>query len=374
MCSGVVIASTGTLGTGANIQQNLKALHHIDVPWKPSDFEQREGRILRQGNQNKEVEIYNYVTEGTLDSYLYQTVTDKARFIAQLLDDECPARVSEDCDEKVLTFGEIQAAAEGNPDFRRRIELSNEIAELSLLKNEFLRETAAARTRTERLPQQITEQKETLSLVQRDRAAAEQISDLVLETPEGRRLTERESINDYLLNAVTKKMEHPEAEMQPMKIGKFTVTVSIIAEEPRFVLRGEHVYSCAAGATEHQDNMQRLSNLLDKGIEKTETALQAEIAAKEMDLEQSHKRLEMEFPHENDLQTKQSELAELEERLSNLSVQEDALSDPDEELDPIIETAEEKAERLAANEGDADDVKPGEIPGNDDALDPPRKK
>ena len=80
----VVIASTGTLGTGANIQQNLVALHHVDVPWKPADFSQREGRILRQGNKNAEVSIFNYVTKGTLDSYLYQTVTDKARFIAQL--------------------------------------------------------------------------------------------------------------------------------------------------------------------------------------------------------------------------------------------------------------------------------------------------
>ena len=131
----IVLASTGTLGTGANIQQNLYAVHHIDVPWKPSDFEQREGRILRQGNRNEEVEIFNYVTEGTLDSYLYQTVTDKARFIAQLLDDKCPARVSEDCDEKVLTFGEIQAAAEGNPDFKRRIELANEVAEITMLRN-----------------------------------------------------------------------------------------------------------------------------------------------------------------------------------------------------------------------------------------------
>jgi N12 class adenine-specific DNA methylase/predicted RNA methylase len=86
----VVIASTGTLGTGANIQQNLKALHHLDVPWKPSDFSQREGRILRQGNKNKEVEILNYITEGTLDSYLYATVTNKAKFIAQLLDNEAP--------------------------------------------------------------------------------------------------------------------------------------------------------------------------------------------------------------------------------------------------------------------------------------------
>ena len=95
------------------------------------------------------------MTEGTLDSYLYQTVTAKARFIAQLLDDKAPARVSEDCDEKVLTFGEIQAAAEGNPDFRRRIELNNEVAELTMLHTEFLHETAAAIRKTETLPEQI---------------------------------------------------------------------------------------------------------------------------------------------------------------------------------------------------------------------------
>ena len=164
----VVIASTGTLGTGANIQQNLCALHHVDVPWKPSDFEQREGRILRQGNKNKEVEIFNYVTEGTLDSYLYQTVTNKARFIAQLIDDKTPARVSEDCDEKVLTYGEIQAATEGNPDFRRRIEVSNEIAELTMLKNEYVHETAIAKEKTETIPKQIHTQKEILSHVQND--------------------------------------------------------------------------------------------------------------------------------------------------------------------------------------------------------------
>jgi N12 class adenine-specific DNA methylase len=103
----VVIASTETLGTGANIQQKLVALHHLDVPWKPSDLEQRERRILRQGNENPEIEVLNYVTEGTLDSYLYSTVTNKARFIAQILDNDCPARVCEDMDEKVLTYAEI---------------------------------------------------------------------------------------------------------------------------------------------------------------------------------------------------------------------------------------------------------------------------
>lgn len=176
----VVIASTGTLGTGANIQQNLYALHHIDVPWKPSDFEQREGRILRQGNKNKEVEIFNYVTEGTLDSYLYQTVVNKARFIAQLLDNKAPARVSEDCDEKVLTYGEFQAAAEGNPDFKRRIEVSNEIVELAMLKKEYAHETAVTKEKIEKLPEEIKLKKEMLSHVQNDRKSSEKIQELSL--------------------------------------------------------------------------------------------------------------------------------------------------------------------------------------------------
>ena len=152
---------------------------------------QREGRILRQGNQNAEVSIFNYVTKGTLDSYLYQTVTDKARFIAQLLDDKCPARVSEDCDEKVLTFGEIQAAAEGNPDFRRRIELSNEIAELKMLQSEFLRETGAARTRVETLPKLIDDKKEMLSRVQKDMQTAGKIKGVIIYSADGRMMADR---------------------------------------------------------------------------------------------------------------------------------------------------------------------------------------
>lgn len=370
----VVIASTGTLGTGANIQQNLKALHHIDVPWKPSDFEQREGRILRQGNQNKEVEIYNYVTEGTLDSYLYQTVTDKARFIAQLLDDECPARVSEDCDEKVLTFGEIQAAAEGNPDFRRRIELSNEIAELTMLQKAFLRETAQARRRVENLPRLIEQRQEMLTPVRHDLAAAKKIHDIMLRTPEGRMLTERKAINAVLLGAVKEKIKNPDAESKRFTVRDFDISVSVLGDDARFIIKGEHTYSCAAGSAEHQDNMQRLANFFEKGIAKTEADLISEISAKETDLEQSKARMEMQFTHEDELQMKQTELAELEERLAGLSEQEDAICDPDEQLDPIIETAEEKAERLnAIPDGDADDVKPDDLPAQDDALDPPRK-
>ena len=370
----VVIASTGTLGTGANIQQNLVALHHIDVPWKPADFEQREGRILRQGNQNEVVEIYNYVTEGTLDSYLYQTVTDKARFIAQLLDDKCPARVSEDCDEKVLTFGEIQAAAEGNPDFRRRIELSNEIAELKMLQSEFLRETGAARSRTETLPKLIAEKTELLTHIQNDVQFAAAIKDVVLKTADGRTMADRKAMNGYLLQMVQAKQKNPSAPIMPVTVGAFQISVEIVADEPRFTFRGEHHYSCVAGDTDKQDNVQRISNFIEKGFAKAEADVQEDITKKEVNLVQSQERLTMEFAHETELHDKMDELEKLELRLAGLSKQEDAVIDPEEDADPIIETAEERAERMADfHSGDEDDVKPFERRDNDDRMNPPAR-
>ena len=362
----VVIASTGTLGTGANIQQNLCALHHVDVPWKPSDFEQREGRILRQGNKNKEVEIFNYVTEGTLDSYLYQTVTNKARFIAQLMDDKTPARVSEDCDEKVLTYGEIQAAAEGNPDFRRRIEVSNEIAELTMLKNEYVHETAIAKEKTETIPKQIQTQKEILSHVQNDMKSSEKIREIALSGTTKNSdyvVVTREKVNAYLLKMAQEKLSNPEKEISSININNFEVSVDYDAkkEEVLFVVKGESTYSCIAGTTENQDNYQRLQNIFEKAIPKKEQEIIKNISALENNLEQARERAEMPFLHESELEEKIEEFQKLEEKLSGLSVQEDVVFDPEEE--PIIESTEEKSARESIYNVDENDYQPTE---NDD--------
>lgn len=369
----VVIASTGTLGTGANIQQNLCALHHVDVPWKPSDFEQREGRILRQGNQNKEVQIFNYVTEGTLDSYLYQTVTNKARFIAQLMDDKAPARVSEDCDEKVLTYGEIQAAAEGNPDFRRRIEVSNEIAELTMLKNEYVHETAVTKEKIERIPQQIETRKELLLHVQNDRKASEKIRELALsgatKNPDYVVMT-REKVNAHLLKMAQEKLANPEKEIPSVNINNFEVSVYFDKQndEVCFQVKGESTYSCVAGTAENQDNYQRISNLFEKGIPKKEQEIMKEISALEENLEQAKERVDKPFSHELELAEKIDEFQKLEEKLSGLSVQEDVVFDPEEE--PIVETAEEKSAREKIYNVDDDDYQPTE---NDDNSKPMKR-
>ena len=333
---------------------------------------QREGRILRQGNQNAEVSIFNYVTKGTLDSYLYQTVTDKARFIAQLLDDKCPARVSEDCDEKVLTFGEIQAAAEGNPDFRRRIELSNEIAELKMLQSEFLRETGAARTRVETLPKLIEDKKEMLSRVQKDMQTAGKIKGVIIYSADGRMMADRKIMNEYLLRLVTEKIKKPNIPIKPFRVGGFEITVTEFGGEARFSIKGKHNYTCAAGATDKQDNVQRLANFIEKGFAKTASDIEADISAKEMNLKQSQERMTMTFTHETELNEKMTEFEELEKRLSGCFTQEDDVIDPEEDANPIIETAEEKEERIAEFcTGDEDDVKPFERKDSDDQMNPP---
>lgn len=364
----VVIASTRTLGTGANIQENLYALHHVDIPWKPSDFEQREGRILRQGNHFDEVEIFNYVTEGTLDSYLYQTVTDKARFIAQLLDDKCPARVSEDCDEKVLTFGEIQAAAEGNPDFRRRIELGNEIEEIRMLKKAYVHETATTNQRIQEIPDEIAEKQQILENIQQDKSSATTMRDFTLTTESGTVLREKKAINSHLLNMVQRMMNHPEQDSPKAKIGEFklSVFVSALRDKIKFVLKGKHGYQCDAGIGDKQDNVLRLQNLL-KSIPNREAETAHEIENLQLNLKQAEERVAMPFPREEELQTDMKELQELEERLAGLSEQtdsiydeDDAIYDPEDEAQPVTETKEEKSAREAIYNADADDYQPTE--------------
>ena len=356
----VVIASTGTLGTGANIQQNLYALHHIDVPWKPSDFEQREGRILRQGNKNNEVEIFNYVTEGTLDSYLYQTVTNKARFIAQLLDNQTPARVSEDCDEKVLTYGEIQAAAEGNPDFKRRIEVSNEIAELTMMKNSYDKETAVTREKIKKIPEEIKLKKEMLSHVRNDMVSAEKINEISLKSNNYVVMT-KEKVNKYLMKMVQEKIANPEKEIPSININNFKVSVysdHSDRQSVKFSIQGENTYSCLAGIAENSDNYQRLHNLFEDMIPKKEKEIIKEISELEENLEQAKNRVEKPFEHEKELEEKIEELQKLEEKLSGLSVQEDVIFDPEEE--EIIETLEEKSARETIYNVDDNDYQPTE--------------
>ena len=130
----VLLGSTAKMGAGTNVQQRLVAVHHLDVGWKPSDMTQRNGRIIRQGNMNKEVKVFNYVTEGTFDSYLYQTLENKQRFISQIMTSKSPVRSCEDVDEQALSYAEIKALCAGNPLIKEKMDLDIDVARLKVLK------------------------------------------------------------------------------------------------------------------------------------------------------------------------------------------------------------------------------------------------
>ncbi|WP_207647497.1 YodL domain-containing protein [Ruminococcus sp. XPD3002] len=322
----VVIASTGTLGTGANIQKNLYALHHLDIPWRPSDFEQREGRIVRQGNLNDEVEILNYVTKGTLDSYLYQGVTDKARGIAQLWNDTCISRTSEDIDEKVLTFGELEAAAEGNPKLRQFSELKNKIDELQVVRAEYNKETTRVERRIKELPETIEAKKSLIASAKNDLITAKKmqtdgkLEELKLITHDSKTLTERKHINSYLAKLIQLRIEKPYDEIPSFKVGDFKINVAMSADRahPDFAIKGERTaaYRIGVGIGENTDNCQRLMNFFDKGIEKIIEIDTQSVEKDETDLTQAIERAATKFPSENEYQETLKAFEELEIELT----------------------------------------------------------
>ncbi len=168
----VLLGSTQKMGTGTNVQKRLVALHHLDAPWKPAEVEQREGRILRQGNENEEVAVYRYVTEGSFDAYMWQALETKARFIAQVMTGESTARRAEDIGGQELSYAEVKAIASGNPAVLTLAEADAELQRLALLKKNYLDEQFVARRRVRDLPATIASLSERLSNLTADENTA----------------------------------------------------------------------------------------------------------------------------------------------------------------------------------------------------------
>ncbi len=173
----VLIGSTQKMGTGTNVQKRLVALHHLDAPWKPAEVEQREGRILRQGNENEEVSIYRYVTERSFDAYMWQALETKARFISQVITGDNAARRAEDIGSQELSYAEVKAIASGNPAVLTLAEADAELQRLALLKKNHLDEQYVARRSIEDLPKTIAGLSERIANLKADQATADAYSD-----------------------------------------------------------------------------------------------------------------------------------------------------------------------------------------------------
>jgi N12 class adenine-specific DNA methylase len=376
----VIIASTETLGTGCNIQNKLVALHHLDIPWKPSALEQREGRILRQGNENEEVEILNYVTESTLDSYLYSTVTNKARFIAQILDNDSPARVCEDLDEKVLTYAEIQAVAAGKKEIRERIETANSLAEFNMLRREWGLERARMREHLEVLPAQLEKAKATHERIKADIPMAKKVAEME-ELPLDNKKIHAE-VNRTIVNFKNGNNE-------PIIIGTikgFEITVKAVEETrgltlenittdivAKFNIEGTVDYLCDAGVGENDNNVLRIKNVFAKVIPAKEENSAREVERLTENIEQAQKQINVPFEYEGKITELEKKLEELDAILSGVTQQQDVIADSD-DLEQA-ETSEQKEKREKIYSADHNDYQAVPDDDGDTPTQPsPRKR
>jgi hypothetical protein len=191
------------MGVGTNVQTRLVALHHLDAPWRPSDVEQREGRIIRQGNLNEEVRIYRYVTEASFDAYIWQTLETKARFIAQIMRGDTGLRSAEDVELAALSYAEVKALASGNPLVLEKAGVDTELAKLALLKSKWEQQQWRNKQDLAALPAQIQTIRKRIAAIEADIAARQDISGkhFVIEI-EGKRYTDRSEVGKAILLAV----------------------------------------------------------------------------------------------------------------------------------------------------------------------------
>ena len=311
----VLLGSTQRMGAGTNCQQKLVALHHLDCPWRPADLQQREGRIIRQGNENAEVDIYSYVTEGTFDAYLYQLVERKQKFIAQIMTSKSPVRSAEDVDDQALSYAEIKALASGNPLIKEKMDLDIEVTKLKLLKSSHLSqrysmEDAISKT----FPKSLAETQERLAGYGADIAAvkahtAPNEDGFSPMTLAGKVYTEKKAAGAELL-LLCQNMLTPEA----MQVGSYrglTLELSFdsFSQEYRLTMIGQLRHVVTLG-TDVFGNIQRMDNLLES-LPLKEQACREKLSDLHNQLETAKVEVLKPFPREEELQTKLARLEEL---------------------------------------------------------------
>lgn len=326
-----IIASTSKLGTGANIQDRICAIHHLDIPWKPSDFTQQDGRGIRQGNRFSQVGIYHYLTEETFDAYMMGIITNKAKFINQILTSKSPARVSEDVDEMVLTYSEMQAIASGNPMIKEKIQLDNDVAMLKTLEAEHKKSIYKMQELAEKtLPKQITHYSELLAKSKSDMSKYQEHQALNKEfemTIGGVRYDKRENAGEQIAVAMAKST----ATGEPIELGTyrgFKITIERNPSANTFfeldtpciaVLHGELTYSCDVATDNGVGNVRRIENLAGIQINQKLCSLEEQLEKANKDLSEAQQNMLKPFEHGQELAEKTKRLEYVNAQLSGNS-------------------------------------------------------
>ena len=310
----VLLGSTAKMGAGTNVQDKLIALHDLDCPWRPSDLQQRLGRIVRQGNENEEVEIYRYVTEGTFDAYLYQLVENKQKFIAQIMTSKAPVRVADDVDETALSYSEIKALATGNPLIIEKCNLDMEVARLNMLKASHLNQVYALEELVYRkYPEEITRLTERIEGYEQDVAlvaahpkAQEGFCGMEVD---GKHYAEKEDAGKAIIDVCTRMTGSDAVLLGHYRGFSMVLAYDGRSNEYRITLKGTLSHTVTLGADVF-GNITRLDNAL----ENLAGSLQAEqnsLEETKTQLENARTELATPFAREEELAEKTARLKEL---------------------------------------------------------------
>ena len=315
----VLLGSTSKCGAGTNIQDKLVALHHLDCPWRPSDLEQREGRIIRQGNENSGVDIFRYVTESTFDAYLYQTIENKQRYISQIMTSKSPVRSMEDVDEATLSYAEVKALCAGNPLIKEKMDLDVEVTKLKVAKANHNSQQYSLEDKVRKsFPQSIARTEQRIKALTAD---LEHLKSLPVVT-EGISpmtvcnmvYTEKEAAGQAILDACRKVKANEDFDLGTYKGFNVTLSFDSFTREYRLDLQREATHSITLGQSA-QGSINRIHNALDSiqsRIDKSTEQLQG----LNEQLETAKAELGKPFPQEKELSEKLARLAELDTLLN----------------------------------------------------------
>ena len=352
----VLLGSTAKMGAGTNVQSRLVAVHHLDVGWKPSDMTQRNGRIIRQGNMNKEVKVFNYVTEGTFDSYLFQTLENKQRFISQIMTSKSPVRSCEDVDEQALSYAEIKALCAGNPLIKEKMDLDVQVAKLKVLKADHQSQKFRLQDKLlTKFPADIQETNAHIAGLKADAQLAaahpqgkEEFCGMVIK---GVAYDEKKTAGERLVLACSELPNAEEKVIGSYRGFELSLRFDAFRTEYQALLKGQRKYTVPLG-TDPLGNIIRLDNSLNNFPERI-TAAENELAT--LHQQQAAAQIEVEklFPQEEELAEKSARLAELN---AQLDVDEKS-HEPEQEEEPD-EDAPRRPSVLAALEEKSDKPEP----------------
>ena len=349
----VLLGSTAKMGAGTNVQQRLVAVHHLDVGWKPSDMTQRNGRIIRQGNMNKEVKVFNYVTEGTFDSYLFQTLENKQRFISQIMTSKSPVRSCEDVDEQALSYAEIKALCAGNPLIKEKMDLDVQVAKLKVLKADHQSQKFRLQDKLlTKFPADIRETNAYIAGVKADAqlaAAHPQVQEgFCGMTIKGVTYDEKKTAGERLVLACSELPNAEEKVIGSYRGFELSLRFDTYRSEYQALLKGQRKYTVPLG-TDPLGNIIRLDNALNSFPERINSA-ENELATLHQQQAAAQIEVEKPFPQEEELAEKSARLAELNAQLDVDEKHHEPEQDEEEQEDAprrpsVLAALEEKSDK-----------------------------